>query len=281
MCTRERYATVKPHSHKRRRKSSPRPGESSCWLAGFHLQQLGCAQEHQALCQAPIHHCWGGGACCSFTLRVMHFQTSCNIMCELQSRIFRGLLQPLIAVTAIATAIATWETLREVIRNQIWHSARHCCRQPVLLASCTAATLAWLWTFLSSRHSLCLRHSFVVYLAFGAGYQLQCHLQLCAFLCVSTEQTAEPYALHCCRLTVTGSHTFPMFAADRLFAGKCSRVEHRDQCSLQPYQLCFVAAAGVQNQHLILTMGRGSFHLGRGHQPIPRYCTPGLIPGCA
>ena len=32
----------------------------------------------------------------------------------MQSRIFRGLLQPLLTVTAIATAVATWETLREV-----------------------------------------------------------------------------------------------------------------------------------------------------------------------
>ena len=72
----------------------------------------------------------------------------------------------------------------------------------------------------------------------------------------------------------------PICTADGLFAGKCSRVEHRDKCSLQPHQFCLVAAAGVQNQHLLLTMGRGPIHLGRGHQPIQRYCTSGLIPGC-
>lgn len=65
---------VQPHSHRGCRKSSPRP--SSCWLAGFHLQQLGCAQEHQALCQALIHHCWGGDACCSFTSSLMQFKLS-------------------------------------------------------------------------------------------------------------------------------------------------------------------------------------------------------------
>ena len=32
----------------------------------------------------------------------------------MQSRIFRGLLQPLLAVTTLATAVATYETLREV-----------------------------------------------------------------------------------------------------------------------------------------------------------------------
>lgn len=35
-------------------------------------------------------------------------------MSAMQSRIFRGLLVPLLAVTALATSVATYETLREV-----------------------------------------------------------------------------------------------------------------------------------------------------------------------
>ena len=64
-----------------------------------------------------MDHSWGGAACCPlhFNLR-NHLQnwTCVNTLYAMQSRIFRGLLQPLLTVTAIATAVATWETLREV-----------------------------------------------------------------------------------------------------------------------------------------------------------------------
>ena len=42
--------------------------------------------------------------------------TYTNIWSAMQSRIFRGLLGPLISVTALAVCVATYETLREVDR---------------------------------------------------------------------------------------------------------------------------------------------------------------------
>ena len=41
-------------------------------------------------------------------------------------------------------------------------------------------------------------------------------------------------------------------------AGKCASPERSNKCSLGPHQLCFVTSAGLQNQHLIRTVGRGS-----------------------
>ena len=64
--------------------------------------------------------------------------------------------------------------------------------------------------------------------------------------------------------------------ADRLFAGRRSKFEHRDKRPLQPHKLCFVASAGLQDQHLLLTMGRGSIHLGWGHQQVQRHHPAGL-----
>ena len=43
----------------------------------------------------------------------------------MQSRIFRGLLVPLLAVSTLATSVATYETLREVVtyNSQTWQLA--------------------------------------------------------------------------------------------------------------------------------------------------------------
>ena len=66
----------------------------------------------------------------------------------MQSRIFRGLLQPLLTVTAIATAVATWETLREVNPRQAELARARACISESWPHCNRYLFLAWL-------HSIC------------------------------------------------------------------------------------------------------------------------------
>ena len=203
----------------------------------------------------------------------------------MQSRIFRGLLQPLLTVTAIATAVATWETLREVNPRQtevalaeehacifFWPQSCHfllaaslyCnhCKHGVESAidkiHCAMELCVWFWR---------PRTSFVVFLPCSCILTLV-RINICAVLVQAIVKVDWR----------VDSHAFVASTADRLFASQCSKFEHRDKRPLQPHKFCFVASAGLQNQYLIFAMGRGPIHLGWGHEPIQRHHPTGPTP---
>ena len=61
----------------------------------------------------------------------------------MQSRIFRGLLGPLLSVTALATCVATYETLREVqiYDSQTWQLTAACMHAISGQIPCSTVTL--------------------------------------------------------------------------------------------------------------------------------------------
>ena len=168
----------------------------------------------------------------------------------MQSRIFRGLLQPLAAVATLATLVATYETLREVEihDSQSWHWAKLLCIVSQAIPQAAQQT---------HLHGCRIHKSLLITITLLVQRcQLWVHILSCSYI------LAE------CGMALS--------SADGIYtACKCSLAQRSSKRSLGLHQLCFVPSAGVQNQHLLCTMGRGPRNLGRHHKPIQRHSSPG------